>query len=519
MENYLKIAKTALSSRNHAEAERYANRVIEIASSNYEAWLIKGKAAGWQSTTANPRFSECVSSFATALTHAPQDQKKKLMADIKTEIANLSRSLITLRAERFVKWPDKEEGNGFLSDLSTIVQTVRDFLSNGIPISIEDILSPIIIIIDDATKKAYHTTIYPDYKSDEYPYPDEHDWRRYVARIDYCIQLLEQSVVLCKKDRDVNLQMWKDLIEFQNCAINSVSMDFTYVGDEKVYYQKYRLADEARANRRKKIAKYQAEINSIESQIKAEEEKKQAEKNALKSKKKSDFWSVHSEEKEYLENELRKAERERDKLIASGTGYTKCNMLGEYVKGIKEVLSAERDATAFSYADRNMLTCGKNFWSKLSALDEYDEYLDKNPILKQAEVLAERHKQIKLTKYELKVNWDDSSRKARNWFIVGLITTVALIVEAILLSSLILWLLVLVCACFSFVYGCFCIPYIVVSFRARRLKPVYKRDVKAYNASVDRMNAVPKYTGQMNKTLKFAIAHEWTPRIPPKIEE
>ena len=47
IENYLKIAKSAYSSQNQVEAENYANKVIEIAPDNYEAWLIKGKAAGW----------------------------------------------------------------------------------------------------------------------------------------------------------------------------------------------------------------------------------------------------------------------------------------------------------------------------------------------------------------------------------------------------------------------------------------------------------------------------------------
>ena len=48
IENYLHMANNAYNSSNQAEAENYANKVIEIDPSNYLGWLIKGKAAGWQ---------------------------------------------------------------------------------------------------------------------------------------------------------------------------------------------------------------------------------------------------------------------------------------------------------------------------------------------------------------------------------------------------------------------------------------------------------------------------------------
>lgn len=513
--NYLKIAQTALSSKNHAEAERYANRVIELDPSNYEAWLIKGKAAGWQSTLANLRFPECVSSFSAALSHAPQDQKERLMTEIQTEIANLSQGLIALRAERFVKWPDKEEGEGFLSDLSTIGQTVIDFASNGIQISIDGILSSIVGIIDDATKKAYHTTIYPDYKSDEYPYPDEHDWRRYVVRIDYCIQLLERAAVLCKKDQRASIQIWKDLIEFQNCAINSVSLDYKYIADEKVYYQKWKLSDEAKSIRKKKIAKYQAEIDSIKSQEEKEQAQKKQRETAIKNKKKSDFWSAHYEERNCLESELRKAEQKRDELIASGTGYVKCNMLNEYVNGILAVLSRERNATTLSDADKNMLRCANSFWPVLSALDEYDAYLDNNPILKQSKELATKRNQIIQKKTKLAVQeW-----KFLASFLALTAVGVTMAVGAEYLDigselvSFLSWIVMLMSgACFVYYLFNRCLPNL-------KMRRVYKKEVKAYNTIVDKMNDVPKYTGQMSKTLKYAMSKSWTPHIPSRIEE
>ena len=68
---------------------------------------------GWQSTLQNPRFSESVTGFAKALQYAPEEEKDALAQDAKDEIKSMSQALISLRAERFIKWPDKEKQRVF----------------------------------------------------------------------------------------------------------------------------------------------------------------------------------------------------------------------------------------------------------------------------------------------------------------------------------------------------------------------------------------------------------------------
>lgn len=43
----LKLAKTACETRNFCEAERYANKVLEIDLDNIDAWAIKSIAIDW----------------------------------------------------------------------------------------------------------------------------------------------------------------------------------------------------------------------------------------------------------------------------------------------------------------------------------------------------------------------------------------------------------------------------------------------------------------------------------------
>ena len=60
--NYLDMARNAQDAGNNKEADEYCNRIIEMDVNNWEAWFLKGKAVGWQSTllwptTASPRAS------------------------------------------------------------------------------------------------------------------------------------------------------------------------------------------------------------------------------------------------------------------------------------------------------------------------------------------------------------------------------------------------------------------------------------------------------------------------------
>lgn len=57
IKNYLEMAQSAKDVDNNEEAEAYCNKVIEIEPTNYKAWMLKGKAAAWQSSTQKDRKS------------------------------------------------------------------------------------------------------------------------------------------------------------------------------------------------------------------------------------------------------------------------------------------------------------------------------------------------------------------------------------------------------------------------------------------------------------------------------
>lgn len=64
------MAKTAELAGNNEEALAYYNRVLEVDPRNSEAWIGKGKAAGWQTTLGNFRVQEMLVAFNHALANA-----------------------------------------------------------------------------------------------------------------------------------------------------------------------------------------------------------------------------------------------------------------------------------------------------------------------------------------------------------------------------------------------------------------------------------------------------------------
>ena len=101
VENYMRMAQNAYDSGNKAEAENYCNKILETVPNHQQAWLLKGRAAGWQSTLGNIRFSEAINCFANAVANTEETEKASVINECKQEVSELAEALIRLRGERF----------------------------------------------------------------------------------------------------------------------------------------------------------------------------------------------------------------------------------------------------------------------------------------------------------------------------------------------------------------------------------------------------------------------------------
>lgn len=123
IENYLDMARNAIDAGNNKEADEYCNKIIEMDTANWEAWLIKGRAVGWQSTLGNNRVGETINAFSKALENCPEDMKDTLGEQCKLRLGELQAAMLMTRIKCFKPHPSVHDVEGLKSDVSSIITT------------------------------------------------------------------------------------------------------------------------------------------------------------------------------------------------------------------------------------------------------------------------------------------------------------------------------------------------------------------------------------------------------------
>lgn len=313
VDNYLEMANNAYNADNNSEAESYCNKIIEIDPTNAKAWMLKGKAAAWQSTLQNSRVAEGVAAFVKAINNSPEDEKDDYVEEAKDQIKRLALAMLSLRANRFAKWPDQEESNGFIADIASTLSTVVSFLrQTGVLIPLSEIMAPIAIKINESAVKAWKDVVWPDYNGDPNDSDDranKYEWQKFIERVDYCISLVEKAIELCDEDDENDIQRYENLIYWQNKAIDSCSWDYNITSYGKSWYKRWQLTDEAKNYRKGRIREYEDKIRVIKATV--ERKKKEAAQKRF-----NDYWFEHADEKNELEAERRELESQVAELRA-----------------------------------------------------------------------------------------------------------------------------------------------------------------------------------------------------------
>lgn len=351
IENYLEMARTAKDAGNNLEAESYCNKVIEIEPTNYEAWMLKGEAAAWQSSLQNSRVDEGVTAFVKGINNAPEEKKEELIEEAKEQIKNLSLAMISLRADRFAKWPDEEESAGFISDLTSILTTVVTFLTQtGALIPTAEIMAPVATQINQSVVKAWQNVIWPDYNGDPNDSDDragKYEWQTFIKRVGYCTTLVEKAIDLCDEDDEDDIQRYENLIFMHKAAIDSCSWDYNYTDWGKSWHKEWSLTDEAKRARRTLISRYEAKVREIKASIAAKQAAEKAEKERIareEAQKRFDaYWAEHAEEKSSLETEQKDLNSKIaafNKEIEAIPGKAEIDNIDERIKKLTEEKSA-----------------------------------------------------------------------------------------------------------------------------------------------------------------------------------
>lgn len=196
--NYFQMAENAYDAGNKKEAESYCNKIIEIDPNNYGAWLLKGRAAGWQSTLANIRIEESVNCFNKAIENAPEDKVEEVKKKASDEISELSLALITLCCDNYSK-------NGSINNAATISKNVQSVKLYGLlflgkcGVKTTDLNASIAVKINQAVVAAYQNDIKKDYWGST-GHPSKAAWDRYKEQCWKAIGLIDLAIGLSNDD-------------------------------------------------------------------------------------------------------------------------------------------------------------------------------------------------------------------------------------------------------------------------------------------------------------------------------
>ena len=251
--------------------------------------------------------------------------------------------------------------------------------------------------------------------------------------------------------------------------------------------------------------KYRNEVNRLTAEIANEKKEKQ-------DKQRNAFWEEHASEYQILTKELEKSQSEITYLTKDNQGYMRVELLEEHVHDIKKILEADRArAQQLSTSEENFINGIDDFWKSVAYCSEYDAYLNQYPILKQAKALQKQREELLATKQEIM----QKKANAKPDALLPTSLTAVLGIFILLIGFSLGVFCVVLGALFTCVGGIAATVYGTQYMKAlsavRNKEDDYKKDVREYNATIDKMHAVPKYSGNVN--------HNAEVKIPMKIDE
>ena len=288
--NYLEMARNAADAQNYEEAENYCNRVIEMDVSNWEAWFIKGKSVGWQSTLSNVRIAETVNAFSKAISNCPADKKDNVISECCASIEDMNNALLSIRVGNFKQVPNENDLTGLQTDIYTILNACSDFESkNGIATPKTTFLRfgrTINNGLCDAWGK-----VYSEFKNDNDGYPSDYAFTSFISEADCILGGFEKSLVFFGEDydnqevNDLLIQIYKNMIDIQENIIDANSYDVSFNDGYTSHYKSKSLTKDAKQLRKNEINDWNSQIKKIETEgpaIIAEKAKKEEEEKRKK---------------------------------------------------------------------------------------------------------------------------------------------------------------------------------------------------------------------------------------------
>ena len=237
VDNYLVMASNASQASNYAEAESYCNKIIEINPKHSRAWLLKGTAAGWQSTLANTRLDESYNCYNNAIEFATESEAQETKELIIENAKSLSLAVVQLSCNHFSEFPSNDTSYTVTSKIDDVILKFASIIKTcgG---ERDDLFRNIATIVSNTATDTYQT-LRTNYTSELHP--SEYEWKDYREGGDGCIWLLRSIVWMEEINKDDKITIYKNMIRMQQEISRSCSWTYSDGG----YVVEYTLNEEA----------------------------------------------------------------------------------------------------------------------------------------------------------------------------------------------------------------------------------------------------------------------------------
>jgi len=294
----MELANNALQANNHQEAEVYANKVIELDPKYRWAWLIKGQAAGWQTTLQNLRIQESASAFVKAVELTPKGDRETMANMVEFHIGVIAEASVRYRAKSYRSYPDLAQAQQLGRDVSVIVQSTRRVLSvSGSPA--ERVLGKFATELNNIVVEVWGETILAEYRAKTYP--SEYDFDKFRNRVPPAIDLLELSIGLCSEDDSEDIVRYRNIINLAEGLRDAKSYRRTVNG----FVVESELTHKAKTINNERIAHCRSQISRLE---RAERERKEKAERQAAEERHRKYWANRNNKKRKAELETEQSE-------------------------------------------------------------------------------------------------------------------------------------------------------------------------------------------------------------------
>lgn len=208
--NYYTMAENAYDAGNKYEAEIYCNKIIEIDPTNYKAWLLKGKATGWQTTVYNKRINESINCFTKAIHNAPKDVVYAVKKESALEISQLSIALMKICCDNFAKFPSEDNEIAVIQNLKMVkMYSLASLAECGIVLDVDpnELSNNLALMMNQSVCTAWENIITRDYKHSEHP--SKITWQTFVNDVEQKVKAQTFFIKSLTVDADSLMAMAK----------------------------------------------------------------------------------------------------------------------------------------------------------------------------------------------------------------------------------------------------------------------------------------------------------------------